>query len=309
MPYERQIHQDKALEGISVAYRPGEFIAERLIPTVKVKHETDKYYIYSTDIMSLEQTIRANGAEANQIQFNMSTSTYALQEHALKGIVTDRDRNNADKPINADIDMTEVITRKILIRKEVECAALVQDPATWSNTISVSSDMAFSANTTLSNPITQIDSGTAKIIGSSGYVPNKLVIDDGTFRSLKAHTSITDRVKYTSADSITEQMLAKLFDIAELVVGRAVYETAAEGIASSMGWIWTNMAWLAYVEPNPGLKKASAAYQLLQENTGSPYTVKRWRAEERNGDWIEVSSLFKMKAIATACAYLWEDTT
>lgn len=309
MPYAKQIHQDKALEGVSVALRPGEFIADRLLSAVKVKHESDKYYVYSTDIMSLPETLRANGAEANQITFNMSTSTYTLEEHALKGVVTDRDRDNADKAISPDIDMTEVLTKKILIRKEVECATMIQEPLTFTNTISLSSDMAWTANTILSNPITQIDSGTSKIIGSSGYKPNKLAIDDATFRGAKNHVSIVDRVKYTSADSITEQMLAKIFNLEEVLVGRAVYETAAEGLTSSLGWIWTNMAWLAYVEPNPGLRKASAAYQFLQQKTGSPYTVKKWRVEERDGDWIEVSSTFKMQPIATGCAYLFEDTT
>jgi len=63
MPLTNQIHQDKALENISIAYKPGEFIADMLVPTVAVKHESDKYYVYDNDIMSLPATLRANGSE------------------------------------------------------------------------------------------------------------------------------------------------------------------------------------------------------------------------------------------------------
>jgi hypothetical protein len=298
------------LENISIAYRPGEFIADQLIPAVSVQHESDKYYVYDNDTMSMPETLRANGSRSNRAQFNVSTSSYTVEEHALNDVVTMRDRNNADKAMNPEIDVTEVLTKKILIRKEYECAQMCQLPANWSNNYSLTSTYAWTANTTLSNPITQIDSATTKILGSSGYRPNVLAIDHLTFVGAKEHVSITDRVKYTSADSVTEPMLAKLFNVSKLLVASAIYEGADEGLTSAMTWIWTSCAFLAYMEPSAGLRKASAAYNIQVLNGTSPYKVTKWEAPELGEGTvqIEVSSMFKYKPIATACAYLISKT-
>jgi len=309
MPLSKQIHIDKALEKISIAYLPQGFIADQVVPAVPVVKESDKYYIYDFGINRAEETLRASGTPANRATFNVSTSTYSLEEHALKEIITDRDKDNADKAINLEIDVTEALTRKILLRKEIEASSVLQSTSNYSNSASLTSTMAWTQNTTLSNPITQIESATSKIISSSGYKPNRLIIDYNTFSGAKVHTSIVDRVKYTSADSITEQMLAKLFDIEKVFVASAIEETAQEGLTSSPGYIWTNTAVLGYFEPNPGLKKASAAYKFTKQAGGAQYTVKKWRDEELSGVFVEVSTMFKFKPVATACAYLIVDTT
>jgi hypothetical protein len=304
MPLPSQLHRDKALENISVAYMPNEFIADRLVPKIPVMHESDVYYVFDQNIMSLPETLRADGSEAREASYDLSTSSYKLAEHALKDIVTDRMRQNADKAIKPDIDATEVLTKRILIRKEVECANIAFDKSNFSNNASLAAAAAWSSNTTTTNPITSIDSATSKIIASSGYTPNKLVIDDPTFRACKNHVSVIDRVKYTTADSITENMLAKLFNVQEILVGRALRDTAQEGLTNSMNFVWSSCAFLAYMESSPGLRKASAMYQFLGMGAGSPFTVTKWREESRKGDMVEVSSLFQYKAIATQCAYL-----
>ena len=301
-PLSNQLHRDKALENISVAYMPNEFIADRLIPRVPVMHESDVYYVFDQDIMALPETLRADGSESRQASYNLSTSSYKLAEHAINDIVTDRMRNNADKALKPDVDATEILTKKILIRREVEAAAIALDKNIFSNNASLSA--AWTSNTTTTNPIIDIDSATAKIIESSGYTPNKLCMSDAGFRACKNHVSVLDRVKYTTADSITEQMLAKLFNVQELLVGRAIRDTSDEGLTPSLSFIWSNAAFLAYMESSPGLRKASAMYQFLGMGAGSPYSVTKWRNDARKGDIIEVSSLFQFKAIATQCAYL-----
>lgn len=308
MPISKQIHEDKALEQISVSYMPGEFIADKLVPAVPVKHDTDKYYIYDFGTMRLEETKRARGAATHRTKYEMSSSSYSLEEHGLKDLVLEADKQNADKAIDLEIDTTEMLTRKILIRKEKECNDVIMASGNWTNQESLTSTLAWTANTTLSNPITKVDSGTSKIITSSGYKPNVLVIDDPTFRGAKEHTSILERIKYTSAESVTEDMLAKLFNVGKVLVGRAIYESAQEGLTSSPAKIWTNSAFLAYMETNPGLKKASAAYQFVQTNMGVPYKVTKWNEEDPEGTWVKVENKYQFKAVATACAYLFIDT-
>jgi len=308
MPSSQQIHRDRPLENISVAYKSERLIADRLAPRVPVVHESDTYFVYAKDSLTLPQTIRANGASANEASWNISTSSYVLTQHALKGLVTDRDRSNADEAIRLDIDITEYLTEKILMRKEIDLANIVTTAANWANATSLSSTLAWNQNTTLSNPIAYVDSACSVVASQSGKIPNTVVLNDPTFRAAKEHISIVDRIKYTSPDSVTDQILAKLFNVQQVLVAGGIQNTGQEGQADSMGWIWTDMAFVAYIEQNPGLRKPSALYQFTKTEFGNPYKVKRWREEEREGDFIEVSSLFQNKVVASDCAYIIVNT-
>jgi hypothetical protein len=308
MPPTGQIHRDVALENISIAYRPAGAIAQELAPVYPVVRDSDVYYVYARDNFRIPETLVSNKGEPNRSDWNVSTSSYILTRHALYDYISDDDRSNADKAIRLDVDLTEHLTDQMMLRYEKDLAQLCQDPGNWSNNTSLTSTLAWSANTTTSNPITQIDSATSIIIQQSGKRPNVLVIDDQTFRAAKEHVSITDRVKYTSADSVTEAMLGKLFNVERVLVPSITENSGEEGLADSMAFIWTNAAWLAYVDRSPGLKKVSALYTFRKNMGGSIASVSRWREEIRTSDAIKVEMKYQHRAVATACAYLIRDT-
>src|SRR5205823_2406768 len=99
--------------------------------------------------------------------------------------------------------------------------SLVQTKANWANQTSLTSTLAWSANTTTSNPITQVDSASTVILVNSGRKPNVMAMNDQTFNAAKEHVSIVDRVKYTSQTSVTRQILANLFNVGEVLVAEA----------------------------------------------------------------------------------------
>lgn len=302
-----QTHRDRALENISVMYKPKGFIADKIFPRVPVKRESDIYYVYSRDTMTIPETRRAMGAESNRATWNMSTSTYILEEEALHDYVPDRARENADKPINLDIDTTEILTGKILLRREKDLASVLQDPNQWGQVLSMTTTQQWSSNTTTTNPITLIDSLSSVILQNSGQTPNKLVLTDAQFRAIKEHTSILDRIKYTSADSVTAPMIAKLFNLEEVLVAQAIENTAKEGIADSMSFIWTDCAALIYVTPTPKLKEPTAGYTLWKNAIDEPFKVERWREDKRTADGFQVSGMWQHKPVATLCTYLIRD--
>lgn len=303
MPKSNQIHRDKALEAISVAYKPEGMIGSQLAPSVSVKHDSDVYYVYSKNALSIPESLRAPGAQANEVDFDISTSSYLLAKHSLKKLVTDDEKENADVAIQPRIDATENLTWRILARREKSLASLIGTAANWASRTSLTSTLAWSANTTVSNPITQMDSYSSVIVANSGLKPNTFVLPYTAFLAAKEHTSIIDRIKFTSPDSVTEQMLAKLFNLKRILVPYSVENSGNESLADSMAFQWTDAAFLAYIEPSPGLKKPSALYTFQQKSEGSEYRVKSWRVEEREGEMVEVTSKFQFKAVATDCAH------
>lgn len=309
MPLPSSVHQDQALENVSVAYKNGDLIAQDLCPMVPVNHESNKYYVYSKDQLVVPETSRAAGAEANTAGFSLSTASYHLQEHALKDFITDRARANADPALNLEVDATEHLTNLILMRQELELAALVSTGLAWANTTSLTSTFAWNQNTTLSNPILFADSAASTVIQQSGMIPNVCVINDPTFRAIKEHVSMVDRIKYTSAESIGEDLIARLFSVKQLLVGRGIYNTGGEGLAdaTSNSWIWTDVAWFGYVEKNPGLKKPSALYNFTMK-AGNPVKVLRWREDNLEADAVQVSKLFQQQVPMSAAGYLVVNT-
>lgn len=299
MGYFDTIHVNQPLTNVSVRYNWAEGIADKVFPEAPVKKETDLYYVYSRDHLRLEETIRANGAEAKVTGRDHSTATYTLEEHALKEIITQRDRDNADTPLSLDMDTTMGLTESILIRREVDCANLCFTTASWSNNVSVASANAWDTNT--SNPIADVLTGTASCLRNGFIRPNSAVMGWEVFRILKVNSITMDSIKYTQRGIITEDILASLFDIDNLYVGRAARVTSAEGTAETTGFIWGKDMLVYYKPQSPRLKTPSAGYMLT---IGGRFRTKKWRDEARGGDWIEVSSMFVPKTVATSAAFL-----
>ena len=173
MPQRTRIHQDRPLTEISIKYRNARLIADMLVPAVPVKFDTDTFYVYTKDNLRDDETLWAKGARAAQSDFEVSTSSYTLERHALEALIPDEDRQNADPAIQLDIDHTENLTDKLLLQKEKTLADLIGSAANWDNVTSLTSTLACSANTTLSNPILFIDSASSVIAQNTGKLPNR----------------------------------------------------------------------------------------------------------------------------------------
>jgi hypothetical protein len=113
------------------------------------------------------------------------------------------------------------------------------------------------------DPFTDIAFGQTTILQNTGYMPNKLTISWNVYQALRKHPLIVDRIKYTMATyagTITPQLLAQAFDIAAIVVSKAVYNTASENVTASMSFVAGKNALLTYSPPAPGLMVPSAGY-------------------------------------------------
>ena len=94
-------------------------------------------------------------------------------------------------------------------------------------------------------------------------MPNTLLLSWQVYQALKKNPLVIDRIKYTTpafAGSINESLLAQAFDIDRVIVSKAVYNSAAEGIAASMAFVSGKNALLCYSAPSPGLMVPSAGY-------------------------------------------------
>lgn len=300
MPIVSQLKVDKALSNISVQYKNADYVADQMIPTIPVNDESGKFYVYNRNFR-LPETIRRDGAEANQHQFAVSISSYQTVEHALKDVVTDRAAKNYGLA-SLKTDTVEELTDKIMLRKEKAVADLFTTTS-FSLNVSLAAAGQWTLDTLSSNPILLMDTAGSTVLANSGFLPNFAFMERKVMLAAKNHTTVIgERVKYTSAE-ITKKTLAALFEMPEILVGMAQVDAAAEGLTDNIGDVWPDHILVAYKATRPSVKSPSMGYFFVDEKR----QVRTWRNEARKGEEIEVGESYVPKIVASLAAYLIKD--
>lgn len=300
MPKRNQIHTDQLLSNVSVKYKNDSYIASEVFPIVPVKKSSDLYRTYDRNFR-LPETSRAHNGEAREHSFDVATEQYILERHALKDHISDEQAENYDM---ADLraDATEELTDKIMLRMEKSLADAITTKASWSQNVSLAAAAQWSLDTVTSNPIPLMDTAATTILESCGKMPGFAVIPRSVLLASKNHSSIIDRVKYTSAE-ITPNMQAALFDLDQVLVPTAVIDSSAEGATESISALYGDSIFVGYKPQKAGPLKPSAGYIFRNAKP----LVKRWRVEERDSEAVEVNLNYSAKIVSSLSGYLIVD--
>lgn len=317
-PNINSVHVDAILTNISVAYlqKAENFIADKVFPVVPVDKKSDKYFVYTkNDWFRDEAQRRADGTESAGSGYNLTTGTYNADVYAFHKDVGDQTVANADAPLNPLREATEFVTNRMLLRKEIQFVSDFFTTGVWADDVTGVSGAPSSGETkqwsdyTSSDPIDDIEEAKSEILGNTGLAPNTLVLGYEVFRQLKNHPDLVDRIKYTSSQTITEDMLARMFDIDRVLVARAVKATNNEGAAEAYGFAYGKAALLAHVAPSPGLLTPSAGYTFswtgVSGGIGSTIGVSSFRMESLKAERVEAEMAFDNKVISSDLGYFW----
>jgi hypothetical protein len=290
------VHVDRVLTNISVAWPNEGFVGERLFPAVQVMKQSDKYYVFGREMWSPDDDLRAPGTVANEIPgMKLSQDTYYAQEHSLQIPVTDEERRNVDNPMSPDRDATELVTQKIMLGREIAIKTLVTTTSNYAsgNTVTLAGTTQFSDYTN-SDPIGVFRTAIAAVHAKIFVEPNTVVIPYQVWTILQDHPDFIERIKYSERAIVRGELLASLIGIQNIIVPGVGYNTAAQGQAVSLGYLWGKDIVLAYVPPRAGLRIPAAFYEFrwMQQ------VVDRWREEQRKSDLIRCSRSYDLKIVA-----------
>jgi hypothetical protein len=319
-PTQSQVHVDAILTNISVAYmqKAENFIADKVFPVVPVDKQSDKYFKYTkNDWLRDEAQVRTDGTESVGSGYNITTDTYYADVYAIHKDVGDQTRANADAPINVDREAAEFVTHRLLTRREIQFVNDFMTGGVWGSTATgVSSASPTTGQFTQwndytnSDPIEDIEEGKASILSVTGFEANTLVLGYEAFRQLKNHPDLVDRIKYTSSQTITEDMLARMFDIERVLVSKSVKATNAEGATEAYSFTTGKSALLAHVAPSPGLLTPSAGYTMqwtgVSGGLGATIGTSSFRLESLKATRIEAELAFDNKVVAPDLGYFWQ---
>lgn len=275
-PTLQDVHVAAALTNIAVAYFQSNdaYVADKVFPMVPVQHQTDVYFVWNKgDFFRDEAQQRADGTESAGTGVNITTQTYSAKVWALHQDIGSQTRSNADPAVDLDVTVSRALMQKLLIRRDRQFMTTYMTTGVWSqdNTGTASSSGGIPGTSSPvywdddanGDPFTDIAYGQTYVLSNTGFLPNKFLITWNVYQALRKHPLVIDRIKYTSpafSGTITPALLAQAFDIEEIIVSRAVYNTAGENLTATLTFVGGKNALLVYSPPSPGLMVAAAGY-------------------------------------------------
>jgi len=295
------LHFDQALTGVSVAWPNPGLVGSQLFPTVQIKKQSDKYYVFGREQWLPEVgDNRAPGTEANEIPgLKVSIDSYYAAEHALQIAVTDEERENVDDQFAPDRDGTELITSKIMLSREIAMQSMVTTASNYASGLSVTlSGTSQWSDYTNSNPIADWKTGRRALNAKIFMDPNTAVIPYQVMSVLEDHPDIIERIKYSERAILTPEIIAAVFGMSKVIVpGVAVGSGGPSGNAITGSYLWGKDVLMAWVPDRAGLRTPAFAYEFVWSINGNQQIVERWREDKRVSDVIRVRRRYDLKMV------------
>ena len=317
-PSINDVHIDAILTNISVAYlqKQDNFIADKVFPVIPVDKKSNKYFVYTkNDWFRDEAQRRADATESAGSGFSLTTATYNTDVFAFHKDVGDQTVANSDAPLNPLREAAEFVTQRLLLRRELQFVTDYFTTGVWGKDITgvsgtpSTNEVKQWSDYTNSDPINDIEAAKSQILSTTGIEANTLVLGYEVFRQLKNHPDLVDRIKYTSSQTITTDMLAAMFDIPRVMVAKAVKATNNEGATGAYGFAYGKGALLCNVATNPGVLTPSAGYQFswtgVSGGLGANIGTSSFRMESLKATRVEAEMAFDNKVVASDLGYFW----
>lgn len=289
-PTRRDVHVNRPLTNVSIAYRNTMYIARMVCPFVPSNNQSDLYFAFDKSSWIRNRSgPRAPGTEAPQGDYILTTASYLCENDSFAHPVYDEVVDNADAPLQPLITGTNFVSDALELGLEIKVADLVSGSTNW---------------TSASNPTTQWDNDTSDPWGdidteidavrkTIGRMPNMMTLSWSVWKALRNHPDFLDRVKYTrSSGKVLLSDLAEWFGVDNVYLGGGIKDTSQEGATASISDIWGDMLWVGYVSMTPQKETPSALYNFRWKDrkiSVFPKDTRHMRLIE--GEWSYVATI------------------
>lgn len=283
-----------------VAARQG-FIGNLAAPVIDVALQAD-----SPGKIPLEQllqggdgteTHRASGAGYARGNFTFTNFSYATQEHGWEETLDDREVKRYRHLIDAERVAVDRATHRVLLNAEKRVADSIFNTTTWNGAALTTAVGTVWTDHAGADPIANVEAAVKKVRENSGLMANALVLSWDRFRDLRQCDKVIEAIVSSGAgdpakaSDINAQMLARVFDLDMVLVGGAIRNTAAKGLARSLSSVWNaTMAMVCRVAVTGDIREPCIARTFHWSEDGSTPggTVEEYRDETVRGRVIRV---------------------
>lgn len=277
---------DPILTTAAKGYQNAEMVGTALFPSVPVQQRGGKIISFGREDFRLYATGRTPGSNTKRVMFGHTSGSYALEQHALEGVVPFELMQEAERVPGIDLGggAVQKVQDIIGLRLEKAQADLATTAGNYAaaNKVTLSGTSQWSDFTNgVSNPEADIEAAKEAVRAQIGKRPNTVVMGAAVWAKLKMHPKIIDRIKYTGRDSATPELIAHLFGVQRVLVGDALYENDAGALAD----VWGKFVVVAYTELGGIAEMGRPTYGYTYRLGGYPIVEQAY--QDRNAkSWI-----------------------
>ncbi len=284
------VYVDTLLTAISIGYSNPDYIAPLIAPVVPVPRPTGFVPTYmQSDWFRNNANRRGTGTLSRRGSFQLGTDTYAVVRDSFGFELADEVRDATMEPYNMDRDGTLFATDKVLMAQEMDFSTRLFTTGVWTDAAGYVQWNDYGASTPLLLVVQALDD----IEGRIGREGNTIIMGKQVFTTLRWHPDLLDTIKYTQRAILTEELIASLFGIDKLLIGRGIYTASPEGTAEASvvyQRIWGKHMLVLYNPPAPSLITPAAVYNFIwQRVPGASSYMRRFREEGRELDVLEAN--------------------
>ncbi len=309
IPSTGDLHVSAALSNLSIRFMrdQADYIGSLVSPVVPVAHKSDTYHTYDrADWFREAAERRAPGTESAGGGWRVGTDTYSCVPYAIHKDIDDPSRANADSVFSLDSEATEYVAEQLLMKYENLVLTKLFESSAWTGSSTGADQTGVAAgpstneflqfNDNASTPIEFFKRLKTEMHMKTGKMPNTLVVGPRVMDELEEHPDIAEKIKYTQKALVTAELIAGVLGIPKVLVARYSRVTTAEGLSATYAYQAGTGMWMGFVEPSPGLLKASAMYAFSWsgytgtggiQGLGVGTRVKKFRMEPIESDRVE----------------------
>lgn len=248
--------------------QPGH-VGHVLFPEVPVDQYGGKIITFGKEAFRLYNSKRAPGAATTRIEYGYDGDPYAIVPSALEALVPREHMNDAKQVPSVDLasGSVDMVMDALHLEREHTSAMLARDESKYNANHKVTLTGTAKWTSSTATPSDDIEAASEAVRSSIGLPANTVVLSAKAFSALKHHPTIIERMKYTQRDSLTTELLATLWDIDQVVVGKAVF---ASGQDDDLSDVWGNDVIVAYMPPVP----AGRTRDARRPSYGYTYTLR-----------------------------------
>lgn len=271
----RDLHIDVALSNMAMGYRPANFIADMIFPTVQVDKQSNLYLVFDrTDRTRVEDTTRAPGTLARRVTENIGSASYFAKNYALAAAAVLEDKLNADAMQLATLinGKTTYLLDKLLLDWEVRIANLVTSGSNVGSYAAPTSAWNLGGGTTNGAPLANINTAIDNVNGATGMYPNVIAFGLDAWKSFRRDTTVRNLIfgVNNGGGYPSTVQAANLLGVDKVLVGGAYQNTGQENVAESLSAVWKDNVLVFYAPPTPSIDRPSFGYSFRWAAPGLP---------------------------------------
>ena len=222
---------------------PGDFIADQIFPIFETDLQTGDYPIIPVEsFLKNKDTRRAPRGRYARDDYEFTTGTFACRDHGREEPLDDIEAAMFRRFFDGEVVAVERAIYKMRLAREVRVAAQVFNVTNLALNSAVAIAWDVPATCT---PKANVQTAINALRAARGIMPNTVVMSWSVFQSVLVSAELKTYLQYTSPHLIeTEQaqldMLAKYFGVQQVLVAKAIYDTANKGKTATLADVWSH---------------------------------------------------------------------